>query len=67
VIWKWLKGHAGHTGNEVCDQLANAEVEKIMKTFSREQLKAALEEFSAKEEAGRSAGELFAAFGDGHP
>ncbi|MGA7392047.1 MAG: ribonuclease HI [Terrimicrobiaceae bacterium] len=28
VKWHWLKGHAGHAGNERCDQLANAEIAK---------------------------------------
>ena len=29
VEWRWLKGHAGHAGNERCDQLANEEMAKI--------------------------------------
>jgi ribonuclease HI len=45
IEWRWLKGHAGHAGNEKCDELANLEIEKLKKTFSREQLKASLAQF----------------------
>jgi ribonuclease HI len=48
VQWKWLKGHAGHDGNERCDLLANGEIAKIKQTFSSDQLKSALAEFSAR-------------------
>lgn len=30
VEWKWVKGHAGHPGNEYADRLANKGVESIM-------------------------------------
>lgn len=46
VVWHWLKGHAGHAGNERCDQLANAEIEKIKKAFTKAQLKELLRDFS---------------------
>jgi ribonuclease HI len=29
VTASWVKGHAGHKENEICDQLAKAEAEKI--------------------------------------
>lgn len=29
ISWHWLKGHAGHAGNERCDELATLAVEKI--------------------------------------
>ncbi len=47
VHWKWLKGHAGHVGNERCDRLANEAIEKIKKTHSAEELKRALNAFTA--------------------
>jgi ribonuclease HI len=54
VEWHWLKGHAGHVENERCDQLANEEIAKIKKTFSCDQLKTMLAEFSAKDDAGQT-------------
>ena len=48
IGWHWLKGHAGHPGNERCDALAVAEIEKIRKAFTPEQLNGLLKEFSAK-------------------
>ncbi|MDB6125739.1 MAG: ribonuclease [Pedosphaera sp.] len=45
INWHWVKGHAGNTGNERCDQLANDEIAKIKKTHTKEQLKAFLQEF----------------------
>jgi ribonuclease HI len=59
VKWHWLKGHAGHVGNEQCDQLANAEIAKLKKTFDAEQLKALLAQFSAKDDAEQTSDELF--------
>jgi ribonuclease HI len=58
VKWHWLKGHAGHVGNERCDQLANAEIAKIKKAFSPEQLKGMLAEFSAKDSTEQPQDEL---------
>jgi ribonuclease HI len=51
VKWQWLKGHAGHEGNERCDALANAAIDRIQAQYSREQLKACLREFNAQNEA----------------
>lgn len=45
VTWKWLKGHAGHPGNERCDALAANEIEKLQSAYSREQLAACLADF----------------------
>ena len=30
IEWKWVKGHAGITYNEVCDQLCQSEMQKFM-------------------------------------
>jgi len=45
IEWKWLKGHAGHPENERCDTLAGAEIEKIQKSHTREELAELLKEF----------------------
>ncbi len=48
IGWHWLKGHAGHPGNERCDLLATQEAQKFKKTHSAEELKAAREKFLAE-------------------
>ncbi len=47
IAWAWVKGHAGHVGNERCDELANEAIAKIKSTHTPQQLKAALAEFVA--------------------
>jgi ribonuclease HI len=47
ITWKWLKGHAGHAGNERCDELSQLEIEKVKRTHTREQLQQALAAFMA--------------------
>jgi len=59
VEWKWLKGHAGHAGNERCDQLAQEEIARIKQSTSRARLKQALAEFKAESIGARAGDDLF--------
>ncbi|HVY71863.1 MAG TPA: ribonuclease HI, partial [Verrucomicrobiae bacterium] len=56
IHWKWLKGHAGHSDNERCDQLATAAIDQIKKTHTREQLRAALARFVQEDQPAREGG-----------
>jgi ribonuclease HI len=47
VTWKWLKGHAGHAGNERCDELARDAIIQLRRSLSREQLAEHLVQFKA--------------------
>lgn len=59
IAWHWLKGHAGHEGNERCDLLAAAEIARIKRQFTREQLRAGVEAFQKTRSAtGAGQGEL---------
>jgi len=62
IIWKWLKGHAGHAVNERCDVLAQEEIAKIKKQYSPEHIKTLLDEFQALRKREKSL-ELFDGFG----
>jgi ribonuclease HI len=53
VDWQWLKGHAGHAENERCDQLAAAEIQKIRRNYTPEQLAALRETFVASRDPNR--------------
>lgn len=45
VQWHWLKGHAGHPGNERCDQLAGAAMDRIRAENPPDRLRQALDDF----------------------
>jgi len=59
ITWHWLKGHAGHAGNERCDQLAAAEIARIRKQFTPAQLRAGIEAFQKARDRNGTAPELF--------
>ncbi len=58
IRWQWLKGHAGHADNERCDALARAEIEKLRKLHTPEQLTALREAFIAGRAPDASQGRL---------
>ncbi|HYY27057.1 MAG TPA: ribonuclease HI [Chthoniobacterales bacterium] len=39
VHWHWIRGHAGNSANERCDELAGQEIAKIRKKLTDRQLK----------------------------
>ncbi len=59
VEWKWVKGHAGDAGNERCDALAQGEIARIRREFTKAQLKAELTNFRERERAASAGATLF--------
>ena len=49
IDWRWVKGHAGNTFNERCDQLAGRKMEEVRQTHTKAQLSAALTAFRETE------------------
>jgi len=47
IEWHWLKGHAGHTDNERCDELAGVEMAKLRRSHTPQQLTAMCDQFEA--------------------
>ena len=58
INWHWVKGHAGHAGNERCDELATAAITAVKAAHSREQLAAHLREFNESVKAVAATGLL---------
>lgn len=49
IEWRWVKGHSGDAGNERCDQLANAAMDRVAARYGREGLKECLARFKNQE------------------
>ena len=45
IVWKWVKGHAGHEHNERCDELARQQVTNLRRTHTPAQLREMLTRF----------------------
>ena len=56
VAWQWLKGHAGHTLNERCDELATGEIARLRQTHSPAQLRELLAAFKSRQAAATTVG-----------
>jgi ribonuclease HI len=59
ISWQWIKGHAGQTENERCDQLAGTEITKIRRNFTPEKLANLREAFVTSRDPHRNQGSLF--------
>jgi ribonuclease HI len=55
VTWHWLKGHAGHVHNEICDRLATQEIRKLRTSHKPDEFIQALKSFKEEQNAGHAA------------
>jgi ribonuclease HI len=58
ITWIWVKGHAGHAGNERCDSLAVEAIVQLRLQHTPRQLQAALHEFKASQVPASAQSEL---------
>ena len=58
IQWHWLKGHAGHPDNEHCDKIARAEISKLRKQYTAEQLACLFDEFKEGRSHGGNQGQF---------
>ena len=49
IDWHWIKGHAGHDGNERADQLANLGADQVTKNLQTQQVTSPVSEESTKD------------------
>jgi len=47
IVWKWLKGHAGHPLNERCDEIGRGEIDKIRRSVPAQEIAAQLKRFKS--------------------
>lgn len=49
LTWHWVRSHTGHPGNERCDRLAAAAIERLRQTHTADELRAALAAFQQRD------------------
>jgi len=64
VRWSWVRGHSGHPVNERCDEIAQGEIAKVKKQFSRAQLDGMVAEFNLARDPGSKTQDLFGKTGE---
>ena len=60
IKWLWVRGHAGHPVNERCDEIAQGEIAKIKRQFSRAQLEEMVAEFNVTRDPDNKTQDFFA-------